>query len=72
MQSCFLLFLQFFFFSKTYTYLINKLERIKFITELDSERPFHGHQVKAKYRVKICAPFQSTAEACTCDRFLFV
>ena len=71
MQS-FFYFYNFFFFSKTYTYLINKLGRIKFITELDSKRPFHGHQVKAKYCVKIRAPFQSTAEVCTCNRFLFV
>ena len=39
----------FFFFSKTYTYLINKLEHIEFITELDSERPFYGIQVKTAH-----------------------
>ena len=41
--------MQKFFFSKTYTYLINKLEHIKLITELDSKRPFHGHQVKTAH-----------------------
>ena len=41
-------FLFFFFFSETYTYLINKLEHIKFITELDSKRLVHGHQVKKR------------------------
>ena len=34
---------KFFYFLKNLsTYLINKLEHIKFITELASERPFHG------------------------------
>ena len=34
------------FFPKTYIYVINKSEHTKFITELDSEKPFHDHQVK--------------------------
>ena len=38
-----------FLFSKTYTYLINKLEHMKFIMELDSERPIHGHQVNTAH-----------------------
>ena len=49
MQKFFVYLLLLFFFSKAYTYLINKLEHIKFRTELDSERPFHGHEVKATH-----------------------
>ena len=40
------------FFSITYTItlLLSKLEYIKFVTELDSERPFYGHQVKTAHK----------------------